>query len=126
MTSGARSIARMYAATVGDVDGVRLVGPETVEAMTVVQTDSTTPYGMPPDIAALQRPIAGRISLGFMCPSPRLPMLGPRSFGHPGGGGSIGFADPDLDVGFGYVMNRMSNDPVRVARLVDAVSGCAR
>jgi CubicO group peptidase (beta-lactamase class C family) len=28
-----------------------------------------------------------------------------RSFGHYGNGGSVGFADPDTGVGFGYVMN---------------------
>jgi CubicO group peptidase (beta-lactamase class C family) len=29
------------------------------------------------------------------------------AFGHPGAGGSIGMADPDAKVGFGYVMNKM-------------------
>jgi CubicO group peptidase (beta-lactamase class C family) len=31
----------------------------------------------------------------------------PRSFGHFGTGGSLGFADPDERVGFGYVMNHI-------------------
>jgi CubicO group peptidase (beta-lactamase class C family) len=31
----------------------------------------------------------------------------PDSFGHPGAGGSIGMADPEARVAFGYTMNQM-------------------
>ena len=32
---------------------------------------------------------------------------GPQGFGHPGAGGSVGFGDPEMEVGFGYVTSRM-------------------
>ena len=31
-----------------------------------------------------------------------------RAFGHPGAGGSHGFADPETGISFAYVMNQMS------------------
>lgn len=48
----------------------------------------------------------------------------PRAVGHDGFGGSFGLADPEAEVGMGYVMNRMgphlANDPRKMA-LIDAV-----
>jgi CubicO group peptidase (beta-lactamase class C family) len=62
-------------------------------------------------------PLTTRFGLGYML-SQADAMLGPnpRSFGHPGAGGSLGFADPDAKVGFGYVMNQMGNEPLMDAR----------
>ncbi|GAA5021480.1 hypothetical protein GCM10023317_64990 [Actinopolymorpha pittospori] len=124
MLSDARSVARIYAATVSDVDVVRLLDPSTVESMTVVQTDKTPMYGLP---SGLHIP-ADRsfyMSLGFMRSCPPMPMVGPGSFGHPGSGGSIGFADPDAGVGFGYVTNLWSfRDDSRAANLAKAVRSC--
>ena len=44
---------------------------------------------------------------------------GARSFGSPGTGGALGFADPDADIGYGYVTSQMgmtfTGDPRDVA-----------
>lgn len=71
-----------------------------------------------------------RFGPGFMLSQPDgTGRFGPngRSFGHPGMGGSVGFADPDLRLGFGYVMNRAGAGILideRPRRLIDAVYAC--
>ena len=94
----ARSIARMYAACIGDVDGIRLLSPEQL-------TDATTQRSAGPDIVILDLDL--QFGLGFFVPSTLLQLGGPRSFGHFGMGGSAGWADPEAELGFGYVMNKM-------------------
>jgi hypothetical protein len=58
-------------------------------------------------------------SLGFMKPSIDWPFGNERSFGSPGAGGSLGFADPTCGVGYGYVTSQMgthlTGDPREVA-----------
>jgi len=57
-------------------------------------------------------------SLGFMKPSPKNPYGSPSSFGMAGTGGSFGFADPQAEIGYGYVLNGMGTaltDPRNVA-----------
>jgi CubicO group peptidase (beta-lactamase class C family) len=48
-----------------------------------------------------------RFSLGFMKPSPMWSFGSASSFGAPGAGGSIGFADPAAGVGYAYVTSQM-------------------
>jgi len=48
-----------------------------------------------------------RFALGFAKPWAEDPFGSASSFGHPGSGGSLGFADPENGIGFGYVCNRM-------------------
>lgn len=63
-------------------------------------------------------------SLGFMKPCGEMHLGGPGSFGTPGAGGSVGFADPKAQVAYAYVMNKMGcvlqGDPRDMA-LRDAV-----
>ena len=58
-------------------------------------------------------------SLGFMKPSVAWPFGNPASFGSPGAGGSLGFADPVAGIGYAYVTSRMgkslTGDPRDVA-----------
>jgi CubicO group peptidase (beta-lactamase class C family) len=125
MLSDARSLARMYAATVSDVDGVRLLDPATVERMTAVQTDKTPMHGLPPGLN-IPADRSFNMSLGFWRACPPMPLTGPGSFGHPGSGGSMGFADPDAGVGFGYVTNlwNFRPDDPRASSLAEAVRLC--
>jgi CubicO group peptidase (beta-lactamase class C family) len=110
----ARSLAKLYASTVSTVDGTRLLEPATV-------ADASREQSSGPDEVLIVRT---RFGSGFMLPSPFEPLMGPSSFGHPGAGGSLGFADADTEVGFGYVMNTMqtnlANDP-RTEGLIEAV-----
>ena len=68
-----------------------------------------------------------RFSCGFMLSQPGRADCrygrGTRAFGHPGAGGCIGFADPDFELGFGYVTHRMGQSLLideRAVRLIDA------
>ena len=60
-----------------------------------------------------------QFSLGFMKPSRVWPFGSPSSFGAPGAGGSLGFADPEVGVGYAYVTSKMgtrlTGDPRDVA-----------
>jgi CubicO group peptidase (beta-lactamase class C family) len=117
--STARALARIYGALScgGELDGVRIVSSASLPRFYTEQSKGLD--------EVLKFPT--RFSLGYMLSQPGA-QLGPnqRSFGHPGAGGSLGFADLDARVGFGYVMNQMGEaaasllDP-RCAALIEAV-----
>src|SRR3954454_10882653 len=119
----ARSLARMLAALLGEVDGIRLLSPAMLGAATTPQTD-----GLP---ALVESGTAGpdiRFGLGYQLSSPSMPGLGSASFGHTGAGGRLSLADPDHDIAFGYVCNSIRDigpggDP-RWMPLLDAVRRC--
>ena len=117
----ARALARIYGALArgGVQDGVHVLDPAGIARCREEQS-----YG-----ADLVLPTTTRFGLGFMLPQDRHDARfgpSPNAFGHPGAGGSLGFADPDARVGFGYAMNSMGPhillDPRAVA-LIDAVYG---
>lgn len=112
----ARAVARLYSALAGDgtLDGAHILSPEMVATASAEQA-----YG---DDMVLQRPT--RFGLGFQLTQPER-RLGPspRAFGHFGAGGSLGFADPDARVSFGYAMNqgRAGWQHKHVRHLIDLV-----
>jgi CubicO group peptidase (beta-lactamase class C family) len=117
----ARGVARIYGAlgNGGRLGDVRLMSRNTIEAMLTEQHNQ---------VEALQdRPY--HQALGVLLNTPEAVYMGPnpRSFGHHGIGGSIGFCDPDARIGFAYCCNKMhavgTNGP-RAARLIDALYGC--
>jgi CubicO group peptidase (beta-lactamase class C family) len=93
----ARALARAYAAMIGPVDGHRLFAPAT---LTLARTEES----VGPDRVLV---VSTRFGLGYMLHGPAAPMLAKGSFGHPGRGGSLGFADPESGMAFGYVTNGM-------------------
>jgi CubicO group peptidase (beta-lactamase class C family) len=113
--SDARSIARMYAACVGEVDGIRLLTAELVAKATIQQTQG-------PNYVILDMDL--QFGLGFIVPSSLVALGGPHSFGHFGAGGSAGWADPDAGMAFGYVMNKMDMGLAGDARSFDLVNAC--
>jgi CubicO group peptidase (beta-lactamase class C family) len=110
----ADGLARFYAALIGEVDGARLFDPATLAAARAEQSSG-------PDRVLV---VSTRFGLGYMLHGSASPLLGPGSFGHPGRGGALGFADPGTGVAFGYVTNgfrkTVTADP-RAQALVRAV-----
>jgi CubicO group peptidase (beta-lactamase class C family) len=96
----ARAIARAYG--VFAAGGAELqLRPETLEALAAP--------AIPPAHGFHDECMMGeaRFSLGFMKPCPVLSFGSAHSYGMPGSGGSMGFADPEAGIGYGYVTNRM-------------------
>ncbi|MGE8497724.1 MAG: serine hydrolase domain-containing protein [Pseudomonas sp.] len=113
----ARSLAGFYA---GLLDG-NLLESELLDEL-------TREHSVGDDKTLLTRT---RFGLGCMLDQPDVANatygMGPRAFGHPGAGGSIGFADPQRDVAFGFVINNLGPfvlmDP-RAQKLARLVADC--
>ena len=111
--TNARSLARMYAALVGGVEGgpsEPLLTPAQIDVARRLQTSGADQVLSFPGLE-----VESTIGLGFWSASPFAPMGGASAFGHYGAGGSVGFGDPEHRVAGGYAMSRMglgiSTDP---------------
>ncbi len=104
--SDARSLARLHAALLGPVDGVRLADQHAVTAMTEVRSKGVD--------RCIWR--ASAFGAGFARRSQSFPLPFASSFGHTGVAGAVVFADPVTQLAGAYVPSRATVDvPVDAA-----------
>ncbi|MGK5558807.1 serine hydrolase, partial [Actinomadura kijaniata] len=116
--ASAHSLARYFAALTGEVDGVRLLGPDLVDRIRTPQAEG---------VDRILR-VHTAWGIGFAVPGgPFWPAPAHLTglFGHSGATGSFAFADPDRGLAFGYVPNRgselLEGGDFRVRSLVEAL-----
>ncbi len=113
--SNAPSLAKVYAATMAPIDGVQLMS----DAVRDVARVTVTPENEPDKCLIMPT----TFGMGFMTAGAFSMFAGPGSYGHPGAGGSVAFAQPEREFAFAYVMNQMATNlaaDVRAQALVDA------
>jgi CubicO group peptidase (beta-lactamase class C family) len=111
--TSARAIARMYAALMDRVDGVRLITPERLrEATTVSMSGADQVFGMPTTWAL-------GYSIGRLGASPQESQT---AFGVGGAGGSFAYGDTASGIAFGLTKNRVSNDFGTATQIVQLVN----
>jgi len=93
----ARGLARMYAmlANGGELDGVRVLSEESIARATELQSF---------EFDEIYR-VRIRRGLGYRLGPDAGPGAGPRAFGHVGGGGSFGYADPERGFAMAFAKN---------------------
>ena len=96
--TNARSVAKIYSATVVQTEGIRLLRDSSIEAAISRPNPGRNVFGDPEPY-----PVH---SLGFIVANPsHSPVLSAKTFGHDGLGGQQGFADLNHKIGFSYVTN---------------------
>ncbi|HWB37231.1 MAG TPA: serine hydrolase domain-containing protein [Rugosimonospora sp.] len=113
-TGTARSLARLMAATLGPVDGRRVLDGSSRDAMIATRSrGSDVVLGIPTHFGS-----------GMQRPFPQLPMLGPASYGHEGANGCVVVADVERDVAVAFttsVFPAVSGMSARFASVLAAV-----
>jgi CubicO group peptidase (beta-lactamase class C family) len=115
--TSARAIARMYAALLGEVDGVRLLPPERLAEATAVSSSGTDEvFGMPTTWG-----------LGYGIGGPDIEdRSATTTFGYGGVGGSFACGDTATGTAWAVTKNRVSNDfatSTRIGRLITGAAG---
>jgi CubicO group peptidase (beta-lactamase class C family) len=115
--TSARAIARMSAALLGEVDGVRLLPPERLAEATAVSSSGTDEvFGMPTTWG-----------LGYGIGGPDIEdRSATTTFGYGGVGGSFACGDTATGTAWAVTKNRVSNDfatSPRIGRLITGAAG---
>jgi CubicO group peptidase (beta-lactamase class C family) len=112
--TSARAIARMYAALLGEVDGVRLLPPQRLREATAVSSSGVDAvFGMPTTW--------GRgYSIGLLGSSAE---ESPTAFGVGGVGGSFACGDSATGIAFALTKNRLANDFSAATEISQLVNG---
>jgi CubicO group peptidase (beta-lactamase class C family) len=114
--TSAAAIARMYAALLGEVDGVRLIPPERLaEATTISSSGIDEVFGMP---------TTWGLGYGIGGPSGD-PQIAPTVFGLGGVGGSFACGDTATGIAWAVTKNRISNDFSTSTQLGQLITGAA-
>jgi CubicO group peptidase (beta-lactamase class C family) len=112
--TSARAIARMYAALLAEVDGVRLIPPERLAEATAVSSSGIDEvFGMP---------TTWGLGYGIGGPSGDAQET-PTVFGLGGVGGSFGCGDTASGVAWAVTKNRVSNDFTTATQLGQLITG---
>jgi CubicO group peptidase (beta-lactamase class C family) len=117
-TATARSLAKMYAllANGGELDGVRLVSPSSVELWGSEQ------YRGFQELVPLEMSQGLGYHGNLAAPGGPAPFgPNPKAFGHGGLGGQVGCCDPDANVAIGFVRSHLSSVSALSSDLIAAV-----
>lgn len=113
-TVSARAVARLYAALLGEVDGIRLISPERLRAISAVAVEGTDQvFGN-----------TARMSLGYSLGRPtENPSDSSTAFGWSGVGGSHASADAATGIALAVTKNRFTSaDFSTAAHIADIVT----
>ena len=112
--TSARAIARMYAALLGEVDGIRLLLPQRLAEATAVSTSGVDEvFGMP-----------SAWGLGYAIGLPGASAQdAPTAFGVGGAGGSFAYADTATGTAFALTKNRLTPDFNAATEIIQLVTG---
>jgi CubicO group peptidase (beta-lactamase class C family) len=112
--TSARAIARMYAALLDEVDGVRLLSPQRLREATAVSTSGVDEvFGLPT-----------AWGLGYAIGLPgSTPQDTPTAFGVGGVGGSFAYGDTATGIAFALTKNRLTPDFTAATELSQLVTG---